>query len=77
MASQPHEASGVAPGVSRVQFRMDLKPWNLSSSATLTELRRWRQKFKQYYLSFNMAIMTIRRQQATLAGCLDCQFAPI
>ena len=39
------EMGTVAPGAAKVRVRHDLKPWELSASATPSEFRPWRQKY--------------------------------
>ena len=38
------ETGTVAPGAAKVGVRHDLKPWELSASATPSEFRRWRRE---------------------------------
>ena len=68
---RPPETGGITPGASRIRVRMDLKPWGLSSIAMLSEFRRWRRKFEQYFLGSDLGVTHIPGQQAALAGCVD------
>ena len=52
------------------RIRHDLKPWELSASATPSEFRRWRRKYEQYYLGSDIGVTNLPGQQATISGCL-------
>ena len=61
----------VAPGAAKVRVRHDLKPWELSASATPSEFRRWRRKYQRYYLGSDIGVTNLPGQQATISGCVD------
>ena len=65
------ETGSIAPGAAKVCVRHDLKPWELSASATPSEFRRWKRKYEQYYLGPDIGVTNIPGQQATLSGCVD------
>ena len=58
-------------GTAKVRVRHDLKPWELSASATPSEFRRWRRKYEQYYLGSDICFTNLPGQQATILGCVD------
>ena len=61
----------VAPGAAKVHVRHDLKAWELSASVTPSEFRRWRRKYEQYYLGWEISVTNLPGQQATLSGYVD------
>ena len=65
------ETETMAPGAAKVRVRHDLKPWELSVSASPSEFRRWRRKYEQYYLGSDIGIMNLLGQQETISGCVD------
>ena len=65
------EAGTVAPGTAKVRVRHDLKLWELSANATPSEFRRWRRKYKQYYLGSDIGVTNLPGQQATISECVD------
>ena len=65
------ETGTVAPGAAKVRVCHDLKPWELSASATPSEFRRWRQKYGQYYLGSDIGVTNLPGQQVTISGCVD------
>ena len=44
------ETGTVAPGAAKVRVCHDLKPWELSASATPSEFRRWRRKLSLIHI---------------------------
>ena len=65
------EMGTVAPGAAKVHVCHDLKPWELSASATSSEFRRWRRKYEQYYLGSDIGFTNHPGQPATFSGCVD------
>ena len=65
------ETGMVAPGAAKVRVCNDLKPWELSASATPLEFRRWRRKYEQYFLGSDIDVTNLPVQQATISGCVD------
>ena len=66
------ETETVASGAAKVRVCHDLKPWELSASATPSEFRRWRRKYEQYYLGSDIGVTNLPGQQATISGSVDC-----
>ena len=65
------ETGFVLPGAAKVRVCHNLKPWELSASATPSEFRRWRRKYEQYYLGWDIGVTNLPGQQATISGCVD------
>ena len=54
-----------------MRVRHDLKPWELSASATPSEFQHWRRKYEQYYLGLDIGVTNLLGQQAIISGCVD------
>ena len=52
-------------------MHLDLKPWDLVSSATPSEFCRWRRKFKQCFLGSDLGVTHIPGQQAAVSEYVD------
>ena len=66
VAAPSPEMGGIDPGASKVRVRHDLKPWDLATSATPSEFRRWKRKFKQYFLGSDLGVTQLPGQQVAL-----------
>ena len=54
---------------------MALKPDKLSFDSNLGQVRRWKQRFRAFYASSNLRIISLPDQQAYLIACIDDEVA--